>query len=84
MKHFASPRFWKAYEGLPENVRKRADKSFELLKHNPRHPSLNFKPVGRYWSARVGRGYRALAIEGGDGFQWFWIGSHSDYDAMIG
>jgi hypothetical protein len=32
----------------------------------------------------VGRGYRALAIEGRDGFQWFWIGSHADDDRLIG
>jgi hypothetical protein len=83
MRHFASPRFWRAYEGLPENVRNRADKSFELLKRDPRHHSLNFKPVGRYWSVRIGLGYRALAIEGDDGFHWFWIGSHADYNAMI-
>jgi hypothetical protein len=84
MKHFASPRFWKAYEGLPENVRKRADKSFALLKSDPHLPSLNFKPVGRYWSVRIGLGYRALAIQGEEGFHWFWIGSHADYNAMIG
>jgi hypothetical protein len=35
------------------------------------------------WSVRVGRQYRALAIEGGDRFQWFWIGTHSEYDRLI-
>jgi hypothetical protein len=68
MRHFASPRFWKAYERLPEKVRAHADKSFALLKQDPHHPSLKLKPVGRYWSVRVGLGYRALAIEGEDGF----------------
>jgi hypothetical protein len=32
---------------------------------------------------RVGLGYRALAIKGEDGFQWFWICPHADYEAMI-
>jgi hypothetical protein len=35
------------------------------------------------WSVRVGRGYRALGIEGVDGFHWFWIGSHADYDRLV-
>ena len=36
------------------------------------------------WSVRIGLGYRALAIAGKDGFQWFWIGSHADYDRLVG
>jgi hypothetical protein len=63
MKHFASPRFWAAYEMLPLSVRKLADANYELLKRDPRHPSLRFKKVGRYWSVRIGLRYRALAVE---------------------
>jgi hypothetical protein len=32
---------------------------------------------------RVGLRYRALAVEIDEGFLWFWIGSHADYDALI-
>jgi hypothetical protein len=42
-----------------------------------------FKKIGHRWSARVGRGYRALALEVDDGFLWYWIGSHDDYDRLI-
>ena len=28
--------------------------------------------------------YRALAIEVDRGYLWFWIGSHADYDKIIG
>lgn len=85
MRHFKDPDFLPLYDALPHHVQRLADKSFELLKRNPRHPSLHFKRVrGDLWSARVGLRYRALAIEGDDGFQWFWIGSHADYDEMIG
>ncbi len=84
MTHFASPRFWGAYKALPLPVRKLADANFALLKHDPRHPSLQFKKAGRYWSVRVGLRYRALAIEMDGGHLWFWIGSHADYDKMIG
>ena len=81
--HVAAPSFWSAYAALLQAVRVLADKNFELLKQNPRHPSLMLKKVGRYWSARVGSGHRALAVEAEDGLVWFWIGEHAEYDRMI-
>lgn len=84
MKHFASPSFWSAYEALPSAVRSLADKNFELLKTDSKHPALHLKHVGRYWSARVGLHYRALAVDAEDGLVWFWIGSHADYDKLVG
>ncbi len=84
MRHFRDPGFKPLYDALPQQVRDLADKNFALLKQNPKHPSLHFKRVrNSLWSVRVGRGYRALAIEGKDGFQWFWIGSHAQYDRLI-
>jgi len=84
MRHFKDPDFQPLYDALPRHVQRLADKSFTLLKRDPKHPSLHFKRIrDDLWSARVGLRYRALAIEGDDGFQWFWIGSHTDYDAMI-
>ena len=84
MKHRASPRFWRCYRGLPKQVQELADHSYALLKSNPAHRSLRFKKVGKLWSARVGLHYRALAVEAGDDVVWFWIGSHADYDRLIG
>ncbi|WP_456723383.1 MULTISPECIES: ParE family toxin-like protein [unclassified Bradyrhizobium] len=84
MKHSASPKFWAAYQQLPVPIRELADANFALLKRNPRHPSLQFKKVGRFWSVRVGLRHRALAVEADDGYLWFWIGSHADYDRLIG
>lgn len=84
MRHFASPSFWSAYDKLPAHIRELADRNYALLKENPQHPSLHLKRVGRFWSARVGLRYRALAVDVDDGLLWFWIGSHAHYDAMIG
>ena len=83
MKHFASPELWELYRALPKPVQDSADKSFELLKADPRHPSLRFKKAGRYWSARVGLFHRALAVEVPDGVLWFWIGTHAEYDKIL-
>jgi hypothetical protein len=84
LNHRAHPDFWKAYEALPAAVQKSADRSFLLLKENSGHPSLHFKKVGRFWSARVGLDYRAVAVESDDGFVWIWIGPHRPYDRLIG
>jgi len=62
MRHFASASFWEAYGKLPGHIRNLADKNFALLKENPQHPSLQFEKAGRFWSARVGLRYRALAV----------------------
>ena len=81
--HRTTERFWERYARLPADVRDLADKSFHRLRENPRHPSLRFKKVGAFWSARVGSGHRALAVEDGADFTWVWIGSHDEYDAII-
>jgi hypothetical protein len=84
VKHVATPRFWKCYNELPEEVRSVADRCYELLKRDPRHPSLQVKRVGRFWSVRVGLHHRALALDDADRLAWFWIGSHADYDQLVG
>ncbi len=81
--HRASERFWESYWNLPDKVRKVADKNFELLRTDPKHPSLHFKKVGQLWSARVGLAHRALAVEDGENFIWVWIGSHDDYEQFV-
>jgi hypothetical protein len=84
VKHRASRRFWQRYNALPPEVQRLADSAYEMLKTDTRHPSLQLKVVGSYWSVRVGLHYRALAIQEGDDLVWFWIGHHSEYDRLIG
>lgn len=84
MTHHTTSAFRDCYHSLPESIQKLADKNFELLKSDSSHPSLHFKKVGRFRSARVGQNYRALAVEPDDGFIWFWIGNHADYDRLLG
>jgi len=83
VNHFATPEFWYHYRHLPQAVRELADKNFTLLKNDLSHPSLRFKKIGPFWSARVGLRYRALAKERVEGLVWFWIGHHSQYDRLL-
>jgi hypothetical protein len=83
MKHRATPRFWACYRALPEEVRQLADRNYDLLTADPRHPSLHFKKIGQLWSARVGLNNRALAVEADGEMLWVWIGAHAEYDRLI-
>ncbi len=82
LKHYASPRYWECYRVLPSAIRALADKNFALLKSDPKHPSLHLKPIGKFWSVRVGLGYRALGVGREGGILWFWIGSHAEYEKL--
>jgi hypothetical protein len=81
--HRTTPQFWKRFDALPKEVQELARKNFKLLNQDSRHPSLQFKRLGDYWSARVGLNYRALAVEDDSDFVWVWIGSHAEYDKLI-
>jgi hypothetical protein len=84
LNHHAAREFWVLYRALPATVQELADRAFAMVKANPRHPSIQLKKVGRYWSARVGIHYRAVAVDAPDGLLWFWIGSHAEYDKLFG
>jgi hypothetical protein len=72
---------------LPPQVQAQARLAYQLFRQDPFHPSLRFKqvhPSRPIFSARVGLSYRALAVREKDEVIWFWIGSHADYDDLLG
>ncbi len=87
MKSFTTSRFRDLYAALPEDVRAAARESYQHWRLDAGHPGLRFKPVHPsrpIWSVRIGRGWRALRLRKDDGITWFWIGSHADYDRLLG
>jgi len=83
VRHSANPDFWDAFATLPPHIQVLARRNFEVLKANPRHPSLHLKQIGRFWSTRVGLSYRALGIDSDGDVTWFWIGSHAEYNRVL-
>ena len=60
-----SKRFMDAYADLPLEVRIKIDKAIKFLKENPRHPSLQTKPIKGaqgFYEARVDINYRMTYI----------------------
>jgi hypothetical protein len=83
MKHRASTRFWRLYRALPQEIQQLADRGYQMLLQDPRHPSLHFKRIGKVWSVRVGLHHRALAAERNEEIVWIWIGTHAEYDLLL-
>jgi hypothetical protein len=79
--------FRELFARLPSHIQQQARDAYRLFRQNPHHPGLHFKKVlddPTTFSARVGIGYRALAALDGNTWVWFWIGSHADYDKLLG
>ncbi len=56
-----SRRFKDCYADLPSEIKKKVDKALQFSRENPRHPSLQAKPIQGifgYYEARVDISYR--------------------------
>jgi len=89
MKSSRTRDFQRLFVKLPQRVKETARKNYLLWKNNPSHPSLEFKQINakdNLWSVRVGIGWRAVGVMKvkEDKMVWFWIGSHAEYDKLLG
>jgi hypothetical protein len=82
----ANERFWAAFRDLPKRVQRSARQAYRLFQRDPFHPSLQFKqihPTRPIFSARVGLGYRAVALRDREDVVWFWVGTHAEYERLV-
>jgi hypothetical protein len=78
-----APKFWEGYRALSPDAQSAARKAYQLFSENPAHPSLRLERLRadpRAWSVRVTRDVRAVALRHEDGWLWFWIGTHKEFD----
>lgn len=84
MKVHYSRVFRKDYQGLPEDIRARADKQLALFVENPRHPSLRVQKIRgsrqTRWEGRITRGYRFTFEWEGDTVFLRRMGTHEIID----
>ena len=79
--------FRRAFDSLPKAVQRQALQAYKVFAKDPSHPGIQFKkvhPSKPISSVRIGLGYRALGTKTGDEVVWFWIGSHAEYDRLVG
>ena len=78
--------FWRLFHDLPPDVQREAKRAYNVFQANPAQLVLQFKKLegeDNIYSARIGLGYRALAVRKADHVVWYWIGSHSEYDRLV-
>ena len=81
------PDFLACFAKLPNEVKEQARRCYRIWQENNSHPGLQFKPLQGHddlYSVRIGLRWRALGLVEGDTVTWFWIGSHADYDKLVG
>ncbi|MBZ5725345.1 MAG: hypothetical protein LAP87_10135 [Acidobacteriia bacterium] len=86
MQSRTTRRFWRLFSDLPFDVQRDAKRAYRLFQSNPAHPGLQLKKLegeDDIYSARIGLGYRDLAVMKKDRIVWYWIGSHSEYDSLV-
>ncbi len=86
MQSRATRNFWRLFHDLPPDTQREAKRAYAVFHANPAHPGLQFKKIegdDNIYSARIGLGYRALAVRKADRVVWYWIGSHSEYDRLV-
>ena len=87
MKSSVTKAFRKQLSQLPESVQEQATKAYALWRSDPYHNSLQFKRVSQrqpIYSVRIGLNYRVLGLVEEDHIYWFWIGTHAEYDQLLG
>ena len=79
MKLQPTERFAQEYEGLPQHVQRRVDKTLGLLLADPRHPSLQIKKIKGHenrWEGRVTLHYRVIFMIESDAYVLRRVGTH--------
>ena len=87
MKSYTTASFRDSFKKLSKQIQKQARKAYRYFQTDPDHPSLRFKkvhPTKPIYSARVGKGHRAVGVLDNDEIIWFWIGPHKEYERVIG
>jgi len=87
VKSIATLRRCELFRALPSEVQNLAVKNYRLWRRDPRHPSLRFRRLQGSedrFSVRVRDHYRTLGTRAGEKMIWVWIGTHSDYDRLVG
>jgi hypothetical protein len=91
VKSKGTRRFWDLFHKLPEDIQALAIKNYRLWRNDPNHPSLRFRKLqgskGSFtdrYTVRVGDHHRALGMMTGSAITWVWIGTHAEYDRLVG
>ena len=78
--YIPTPRFWDCLGDLPESIMYAVSPySHNMLREKPSNK------IGKFWSAKIERNYRALAVTfiGRPAHSVIWVGNHKQYKALL-
>jgi hypothetical protein len=87
VKSVATRRFWTLFHALPRDVQHVALKNYALWRREPHHPSLRFRRLqgsADRFTVRIADHHRAIGVSTDNTVTWVWIGSHAEYDRLVG
>jgi mRNA-degrading endonuclease RelE of RelBE toxin-antitoxin system len=83
MKYRRAPKFKKSVDKLPDDIKKKVQKAFDLFQKDPNHPSLRIKKMEGLkdtWEGRINIQYRFIFEYGEDEIIFLNIGPHDVID----
>lgn len=86
MKSVTTEKFRLLFASAPLKRQARIRGAYRRWQEDPAHPSLRFKKVHpRFpiYSARVDLDWRAVGVLEDETIVWFWVGPHSQYEALL-
>ncbi|MGB2926652.1 MAG: hypothetical protein WBB82_15235 [Limnothrix sp.] len=87
MKSQTTEQFRCLFAILSPQVQTQTKMDYRQFQLDPNYPSLRFKKVHSklpIYSARINRNHRVVGELVGDTVIWFWVGSHTDYEKLLG
>ncbi|AFY60454.1 hypothetical protein [Synechococcus sp. PCC 6312] len=87
MKSRTTAQFWKLFADLPPHIQQQALATYLQFQKDASYPSLRFKKVHpnlAIYSVRITKDYRAVGELAGDRVIRFWVGTHADYNRLLG
>lgn len=78
--------FFKEYDDLPSETKKKFRKQITHLKENPKHPSLKIHRLtgSDFWEFYVDDCYRCVFKQEGEIYRLYFVGSHKLIDRFKG
>jgi hypothetical protein len=91
LRNVRTSQFRELFATLPSRIRELAVDAYALFLENPEHPSLRYHKLAdsdnlrsNSYSVSITMRYRAVCTIDGETRVWYWIGTHADYDRLVG
>lgn len=84
-----SPAWFPFWRRLPPEVRRSVRRSYQTWQSDPAYRRRNgaeyvSPKLGLIYRVVLSQGYRAVARREGNVYRWFFVGTHAEYESLLG